>query len=263
MLLSISIGFVEISWNDVLDILVVAYIIYSIYKWIKGSAAINILLGLFTVYFIWKAVGLLEMNMLSELLGQFISVGMIALIIVFQQEIRKFLLMIGSTNYLNKSNLYKKLRNRNLEDRTTQIKCIAEACKNLSASKTGALIVLRMNNPLEETIRTGELIEGRISSALLQSIFHKNNPLHDGAVVMTANKIVAARCILPVSNSTHISDNLGLRHRAAFGISEQTDTIAVIVSEETGNISSCWKGELKEKMSSLELSNHLIENWNV
>lgn len=261
MFLVVNIGFVEISLSDVLDIILVGYLLYATYQWIKGTAAINIMLGLFTVFFIWKAVELLEMNMLSEILGQFISVGMIALIIVFQQEIRKFLLMLGSTNFLSRSNIYRKLRNRNLEDRTPQIKILAEACKNLSHKKTGALIVLKQNNPLDDISRTGEILDARISVALIESIFHKNHPLHDGAVVMTHNRLNAARCILPVSDSTTIGGNLGLRHRAAIGISEQTDALVVVVSEETGNISCCVRGELSEDISTLELSNKLMENW--
>ncbi|PQJ71885.1 MULTISPECIES: diadenylate cyclase CdaA [Polaribacter] len=230
--------FIEFSLLDVLDILLVATLLYYIYKLLKGTVAINIVIGIAFIFLIWKITQALKMEMLSGILGYLLSGGVIALIIVFQQEIRKFLLMIGTTNFTNKRSFLKQLKFLQTEissDVDTEI--ILESCKNLSKTKTGVLIVIERTNSLDFLINTGDRMNAVVNDAILQSIFYKNSPLHDGALIIRDNYIVATRVILPVSDSTKIPSRFGLRHRAAIGVSEKTDAVCLLVSEETGEIS--------------------------
>ncbi|MCI2229062.1 diadenylate cyclase CdaA [Polaribacter sp. MSW13] len=230
--------FIEFSLLDVLDILLVAILLYYIYKLLKGTVAINIVIGIAFIFLIWKITQALKMEMLSGILGYLLSGGVIALIIVFQQEIRKFLLMIGTTNFTNKRSFLKQLKFLQTEI-TTEIDTdvILEACKNLSKTKTGALIVIERTNSLDFLINTGDRMNASVNEAILQSIFYKNSPLHDGAIIIRDNFIVATRVVLPISDSTRIPARFGLRHRAAIGVSEKTDAACLLVSEETGEIS--------------------------
>ena len=253
-------SFIEIKFLDILDILLVALLLYELYNLLKGTVAINIFFGIVAFYLLWKLVTALDMEMLSEIFGAFISVGFIALIVVFQPEIRKFLLMLGTPGFI------KKKRHRLLFwkfDMGSAIQLdvdeIIDACRHMSETKTGALIVIANRSGLEQYVETGERIDARISDALLESIFFKNSPLHDGAVIIRNNKIVAARCILPVSSRPDIPGHFGLRHRSAVGLTEQSDAIAIIVSEETGNISYSVGGDLTEKVSSISLKNMILE----
>ncbi len=253
-------SFIEIKFLDILDILLVALLLYELYNLLKGTVAINIFFGIVAFYLLWKLVTALDMEMLSEIFGAFISVGFIALIVVFQPEIRKFLLMLGTPGFI------KKKRHRLLFwkfDVGSAIQLdvdeIIDACRHMSETKTGALIVIANRSGLEQHVETGERIDARISDALLESIFFKNSPLHDGAVIIRNNKIVAARCILPVSSRPDIPGHFGLRHRSAVGLTEQSDAIAIIVSEETGNISYSVGGDLTEKVSSISLKNMILE----
>ena len=239
--------FINIGFSDIIDILLVAFLIYSIYKLVKGTVAINIFFGLVTIFFIWKLVGMLQMKMLDEILGQFISVGVLALIIVFQQEIRSFLLMLGKVGRDNQGKLIfmkKVASHQNIE-----ISTITKSMKEMSKQLTGALIVIRRINELREVIDTGDEIDARLSSPLIESIFYKNNPLHDGAVIISNNKIIAARCVLPVSKKTDFPADYGLRHRAAAGLTQNTDALVLIVSEQTGNFAYSDKGELYTNVS--------------
>ena len=252
-------SFIEIKFLDILDILLVALLLYELYNLLKGTVAINIFFGIVAFYLLWKLVTALDMEMLSEIFGAFISVGFIALIVVFQPEIRKFLLMLGTPGFI------KKKRHRLLFwkfDVGSAIQLdvdeIIDACRHMSETKTGALIVIANRSGLEQHVETGERIDARISDALLESIFFKNSPLHDGAVIIRNNKIVAARCILPVSSRPDIPGHFGLRHRSAVGLTEQSDAIAIIVSEETGNISYSVGGDLTEKVSSISLKNMIL-----
>lgn len=254
--------FINIGISDVIDILLVAYLIYVIYKLVKGTVAINIFVGLVSIYFIWKLVQMLQMRMLSEILGQFISVGVIALIIVFQQEIRSFLLLLGKLSFGRGrygSTLFGKLKASSTEG--LDIDAIISSCVNMSETLTGALIVITRNNELSEVLESGEEINARISSPLIESIFYKNNPLHDGALIITDNKIIAARCVLPVTKNTHFPADYGLRHRAAMGISESTDAFTIIVSEQTGKYAYTDKGELHTKVSAIELKEKLQKEF--
>ncbi|WP_298763226.1 diadenylate cyclase CdaA [uncultured Polaribacter sp.] len=230
--------FIEFSLLDVLDILLVATLLYYTYKLLKGTVAINIVIGIAFIFLIWKITQALKMEMLSGILGYLLSGGVIALIIVFQQEIRKFLLMIGTTNFTNKRNFLKQLKFLQTEiNSEIDTETILEACKKMATSKTGALIVIERTNSLDFLINTGDKMNALLNEALLESIFYKNSPLHDGALIIRDNNIVATRVILPISDSTKIPARFGLRHRAAIGVSEKTDAVCLLVSEETGEIS--------------------------
>ena len=233
---------------DVIDIILVAILLYYLYKLVKGTAAINIVIGIVIIYLIWKLTDILEMNILSNLLGQFISVGVFALIVVFQQEIRKFLLMLGSNNLTNNKlyfkyiNIFKAARESNEMD----IDEFFKGCEKLVKSKTGALFIIERNNSLDFIRNTGDNLYLEISSPIIESIFYKNSPLHDGAVILDGNFITAARVVLPVSENKNIDSRLGLRHRAAFGITEKTDAIAIVISEENSQITFVKNGEIFE-----------------
>ena len=241
-----KLNFLLPDFVDVIDIILVAILLYYVYKLVKGTAAINILIGIIIIYLIWKLTDILEMNILSNLLGQFISVGVFALIVVFQQEIRKFLLMLGSNNLTNNKlyfkyiNIFKPSREIN----QMNIDEFLKSCQKLVKSKTGALFIIERNNSLDFIKNTGDNLYLEISSPIIESIFFKNSPLHHGAVIIDGNFITAARVILPVSENKNINSRLGLRHRAAFGITEKTDAIAIVISEENGKITFIKNGEI-------------------
>ena len=238
--------FIEFSLLDALDILLVAILLYYIYKLLKGTVAINIVIGIALIFIIWKITQALRMEMLSGILGYLLSGGVIALIIVFQQEIRKFLLMIGTTNFTNKRNFLKQLKFLQTEiSSEIDTDIILDACKNLSKTKTGALIVIERTNSLDFLINSGDQMNALVNEAILQSIFYKNSPLHDGALIIRDNFIVATRVVLPISDSTRIPSRFGLRHRAAIGVSEKTDAVCLLVSEETGEISYIKDGNFE------------------
>ncbi|MEO1012051.1 MAG: diadenylate cyclase [Bacteroidota bacterium] len=240
-----SLKFIDFKITDVLDIILVAILLYYIYKLVRGSVAINIFIGIVIVWAFWKLTELLGMEMISSMVGAFMQVGLIALIIVFQQEIRKFLLMIGSTNFANKRNFVKHFKFLRRDGLTTNmdVDAILGACEKMSETKTGAIIVIGRNNSLDFVKSTGDVMYIEVNQPILESIFYKNSPLHDGATVIENNHIVATRVILPVSNERNIPLRFGLRHRAAVGISEKTDALALVVSEETGTISYLKNGE--------------------
>ena len=238
-------AFITIRWLDVIDVLLVALLLYQLYNLIKGTGTINIFLGIIAIYLVWMLVKAFEMELLSEILGQFISVGMIALIIVFQQEIRHFLLVLGSPNFLKKgSKSFLNIKWQLNQTEKLDIEPIISACESMASSKTGALIVIARNNELKSFVETGEQINADISKQLLENIFFKNSPLHDGAVIISENRIKAARCLLPVSEKTDIPSFVGLRHRAAAGVTEDSDALSIIVSEQRGEISIAENGSL-------------------
>jgi len=236
--------FLEFSFLDLVDITLVALLLYYIYRLVKGTVAINIFIGIVVIYLIWELTKALHMDVLSGILGKFISVGVFALIVVFQQEIRKFLLMIGSTKFFTDSKL---LQNFNfLQTKlksTTDVDAILTACIKLATTKTGVLLVIERKNNLDFVKSTGDEMNIAITLPILESIFYKNSPLHDGAAIIEGNNITATRVILPVSNNQNIPNRFGLRHRAAIGVTEKTDALALIVSEETGQISYIKNGE--------------------
>jgi uncharacterized protein (TIGR00159 family) len=250
-------GLLHFSVIDVVDILLVAVIIYVVFKLVKNTNAIRIFLGIFVIYIIWQVVELLQMRLLADILGKFISVGVLALVVVFQPEIRRFLLLLGSQPFkdTSKLNLFKHFSAR--KKSLLQIDPVVQACSRMAQTKTGALIVFGRGGDLSDIIETGEAINSTLSSALLETIFFKNTPLHDGAVVVNGNKIVAARCILPVSSNPNIASNLGLRHRSALGLTELTDAVAIVVSEQTGSISLVDGGNIHYNISATELRENL------
>lgn len=253
--------FITIRFLDILDIVLVAILLFQVYRLIKGTVAFNIVIGMFSLYLLWLVVRALNMELLGSIMGQFIGVGVLALIVVFHPEIRKFLVFIG-TNYnvnrvLSLDKLFGTGKSKTINQQ--QIDNIVDACVSMAKSKTGALIVVAGNSELTDQIITGEKLNAKISSILIRTIFFKNSPLHDGAVVIKGNKITAAGCILPLTQK-ELDKALGLRHRAAVGITEITDAICIIVSEERGSISVAKGGEIKRRVSKEALTTILGEN---
>lgn len=241
---------------DIIDVVLVAILLYYVYKLVKGTVAINIFVGIVIMYLIWKLTQALQMQLLSNILGSFLSVGMFALIVVFQQEIRKFLLMIGSANFGNRRKFFKQLKFLKTEGQTlTDVDTIIAACNKMSLSKTGALIVLERNNNLDFLVTTGDKMNIKVTQPIIESIFFKNSPLHDGAIIIDNNIVKATRVILPVNNEKNIPSRFGLRHRAAIGITEKTDALAIVVSEETGQISYFNNAEFIPFNDTQELAN--------
>jgi uncharacterized protein (TIGR00159 family) len=246
---------------DVLDIILVASLLYYAYKLLKGTVAINIFIGIILIYLVWRITVLLDMELLSSIIGGFMSVGIIALIVVFQPEIRKFLLMVGSTNLSKKGSFLEKIKffkNQKLERDTTDIVSVMLACNNMSQSKTGALIVIERSNNLNFLEDSGDEMNIMVTQPILESIFFKNSPLHDGAIIISNNFIKATRVVLPINNQSKISVKYGLRHRAAVSITEKTDAVAIVVSEENGKISYIKNGKFIEFVS-VENLTKLIE----
>lgn len=251
--------FIKIKPLDLVDIFLVAVLLYFIYNLIKGTAAFNIFIGIFAIFILWQTVKALEMNLLSSILEQLISVGVIALIIIFQPEIRQFLLFLGTPKFINKQRranwLVRWLQDVNRIESLGEheINEIITACENMAASKTGALIVITQKSDLPGIVETGDHLDSYINSRLIENIFFKNSPLHDGALVISNNRIRAVRCILPITKNTDFPPHLGLRHRASVGITEHSDAVALIVSEETGSISFCKEGKISYNINSTKL----------
>jgi uncharacterized protein (TIGR00159 family) len=237
--LEILTDLLDFSILDIIDITLVALLLYYIYKLIRGTVAINIFIGIVIFYLFFVLFDALEMRMLTKILGGFMSVGIIALIVVFQPEIRKFLLMLGSTNFSKKSAFlgrFQFLKTSVRKNNTSAIAIVKSATK-MASTKTGALMILERNNNLDFLIDTGDQMNIEVTQPILESIFFKNSPLHDGAIIISNNIIKATRVILPISNQKDIPSHFGLRHRAAIGITEKTDALAIVVSEESGQIS--------------------------
>lgn len=252
-------SFIHISLVDAIDIFLVAFLFYQIYMLIRGTAAINIFIGIFLLYVIWLVVRALNMEMLSTILGQIIGVGALALIIVFQQEVRKFLLYIGTRYLSNRTFSFERMFSPKIDQVKIRqdIETLAKACKNMSDTKTGALVVIGQHSNLQIYIDTGDVVDSVIDARLIETIFFKNTPLHDGAMIISEGRIVAARCVLPVTERLDVPAHYGLRHRAAMGISEHTDAVVLVVSEETGKISFVEKGIISSGLSTIELKQTL------
>ncbi len=255
-----KIAFMEISWVDIIDIVLVSILLLQAYKLIKGSVAIKVFVGFLSLYLIFLVVRAAQMELLTSILGQFMGVGVIAVIILFQQEIRKFLLIIGRTTAFDREDLFKTIGGL-LKSGADKMNFtpIIEACKTMGGSNTGALIVMSKNSGLKFYAESGDPIDAIVSKRLLISIFNKYSPLHDGAAIIYKNRIVAARCILPVTEQTEIPAQFGLRHRAAIGMSEITDSLILVVSEETGQITTVRNGYADHNLSPQELRVKLNE----
>ena len=243
-----------------MDISLVGILMYQVYKLIKGSIAVNIFLGILALYLMYLIVRAAQMELLATILGQFMGVGVLAMIILFQPEIRKFLLMVGRTTELNRDNFFKSLvnwRNRHHED--FDIHQVIDAAKTLKASRTGALIVFSREAELKSYIETGDSLDAEVSKRLLISIFNKHTPLHDGAVIIYKGRIKSARCVLPVSENDHLPTHFGLRHRSAIGMSEVTDTLVMAISEETGRLILARNGKFLRAMKLWQVEQKILQ----
>ncbi len=244
--LLLNIGFLHVTLIDLLDILMVAGIIYMLFKWLKDSAAINIFIAIVTLLILRVVVDAINMRMMSALLGTVIDVGAVAIIVIFQPEIRHFLSNLGRKTLASNDNSWinKLLGRSSSKLAASAVDEIAAACFEMGEDKVGALIVITDKDPLEDIITTGDRIDANIRKPLIENIFFKNSPLHDGAMVINSGRIVAARCTLPITEKTNIPPRYGMRHKAAIGISEQTDASVIVVSEQTGKVSFVKDGKL-------------------
>lgn len=254
-----KIGFLDVTWVDFIDIAIVSVLLYQVYKLIRGSIAVNIFLGILALYLVYLIVRAAQMELLATILGQFMGVGVLAIIILFQPEIRKFLLVIGrSTEF--RENFFKNLSNwRNQYHDDFDIGEVIEAAKTLKATRTGALIVFSRDTELRFYIETGEALDAEVTRGLLLSIFVKKSPLHDGAVVIYKGRIKAARCVLPVSENDNLPEHYGLRHRSAIGMSENTDTLVMAISEETGRLILARNGKYVRGLKLKQVERKILE----
>lgn len=255
--------FIHFGITDAIDILLVAIILYLLYNMVKGTSAVNIFIGLALIYVVWIVTKAFELKLLSSLMGKFVNVGVIAIMVVFQQEIRKFLLYIGSNEFIrsrNWRNILKFNINKAEEGIELDVDELITACFNMSETKTGALIIISRKSDLKFYINSGEKVDSALTSRMLENIFFKNSPLHDGAVIIINNRIVAARCVLPVTEKENFPANYGMRHRAAVGITETTDAIAISVSEQTGAVSLTTHGEINAGLTREKLRFLLEKN---
>ena len=239
-----------IRWIDLIDIGLVALLLFQVYKLVRGTVAVNIFYGIFLIYMLWLIVRALNMQLLGSILGQVIGLGLIALLIVFQQEVRRFLLVLGTRYFRNGKMSFDHLfQLDNQRSSGWDFETIILACERLSKSKTGALLVMAKKSELRAFAETGCALDANISAEIIETVFRKESPLHDGGMILVRNRISAARCVLPVSDNPSIPVGLGLRHRAAVGMSESSDSFVIVVSEESGNISYANQGELVRKVN--------------
>jgi len=257
-------GFLELSLTDILDILLLALIIFIVFRWIKGSSAMSIFVAIISLYLIRVIVSAFNMRMMTVLMETVLDVGVLALIVIFQPEIRKFLIRLGN-RYMNSTQgkeLFNRIFGRKGSNITMgeEVNDLTEACRRMSEDKTGALIVIAHSTPLDEIISTGDRIDASIHRRLIMNLFFKNSPLHDGALVISGGRIVAARCTLPITEKTDIPANYGMRHKAAIGITEESDADVVMVSEETGRISFVKGGSVTTIQNINELKLLLTES---
>lgn len=251
------INFLHFGWIDAADVLLVTVLLYQLYKLLRGSVALNVALGLVSFYLLYLVVKATGMELLTKILGQFMSVGVLASIILFQQEIRRFLLSVGKATALERVRGWS--WGRPAEAAPLAVGPFVEAAKSLSNKYTGALICFTQASDLTPFAESGDRLDAEISKRLLLSIFNKTSPLHDGAVIVANGRLRAARCILPVSERPDVPASLGLRHRAAIGLSEITDAVVLVVSEETGAMSLVRHGEVHRNLSTSELRARLSE----
>lgn len=259
MIFLFRIGFLDVTWVDLVDITIVSILLYQVYKLIRGSIAVNIFLGILALYLVYLIVRAAQMELLATILGQFMGVGVLAIIILFQPEIRKFLLVIGrSTEF--KENFFKNLATwRHQYHDDFDIHQVIEAAKTLKATKTGALLVFSRDTELKFYIETGDALDAEVTKGLLLSIFNKNSPLHDGAAIIYKGRIKAARCVLPVSENDNLPSHYGLRHRSAIGMSESTDTLVMAISEETGRLILARNGKFIRGLRLKQVEKKILE----
>ncbi len=262
MLNQFFILFISFGITDAIDILLVAIMLYQLYKMVKGTAAVNVFIGLALIYVVWIIVRAFELKLLGSILGKFINVGVIAVMVVFQQEIRKFLLYIGSNEFIKNKNWRTILSFSSQSAVSSRFvldaDAVINACFSMSESKTGALIIVSRKSDLKFYVNTGEMVDSALTDKMLENIFYKNSPMHDGAVIIKDNRIIAARCVLPVTENENFPSHFGMRHRAAVGLTETTDALAITVSEQTGNVSLTVNGEINSNLNRDKLR-YLIE----
>lgn len=259
MIFLFKIGFLEVSWVDLVDIGMVSILLYQVYKLIRGSIAVNIFLGILALYFIYLIVRAAQMELLATILGQFMGVGVLAMIVLFQPEIRKFLLVIGRgtefrENFLKTISTWKSDYQEDFD-----IHDIIDACKSLKATKTGALMVFSRDTELKFYAETGDLLDATVNKRLLLTLFNKTTPLHDGAIIIYKGRIKAARCVLPVSENDHLPPHFGLRHRAAVGMSENTDTLVLAISEESGRLILARNGKYLRALKLKQVEQKILQ----
>jgi diadenylate cyclase len=260
----IDIGIIELRLLDIVDILIVAYLMYLIYKLLRGTIAFNIFIGVLLLYLVWWIVGVLDMQLLSLLLGRFVAFGVIILIIIFQPEVRRFLVFLGNSTLKGRFGVFERIFNQQSrldavqEQRVNEIK---RAILKFQEKKTGALIVLMNGRDPEMFSGNGVRLNAYISQSLLESIFNKNSPLHDGAVIISKEKIYSAGTVLPISNNPDLPKDIGLRHRSALGLTESTITAVFVVSEERGEISYAFEGKIYRKISEQQLLEKITKHY--
>jgi len=256
--------FFEFGLKDIIDILLVALMLYYIYRLMRDSRSLNVFIGILVFVVVWIFVSqVLEMRLMGTILDRLVSVGVIALIVLFQEDIRKVLYNLGAHQRMRRlAELFtsQKSRDRKKSNVKRDIMPVVMACMNMGRGKVGALIVFERSMPLDDVVSTGDRIDANINQRLIENIFFKNSPLHDGALIISEHRIKAAACILPVSHDLDIPKELGLRHRSAMGISQESDALAVVVSEETGSISVAVHGEFRLRLSAEELESILTKN---
>ena len=251
--------FFEFGIKDIIDIVLVALMLFYIYRLMKESRSLNVFMGILIFVVLWLVVSqVLEMKLLGSIMDKLVSVGVIALIILFQEDIRKFLYNLGAHQRVQTlRRLFINNDKQNQEQIKQTIMPIVMSCLSMSKKKVGALIVIQRGTPLDDIVATGERLDASINQRLIENIFFKNSPLHDGAMVIVHDRIRAAGCILPVSHDLHIPKELGLRHRAALGITHESDCIAIVVSEETGGISIAIRNEFQLRLTAEKLESIL------
>ena len=247
---------ISFGLKDVIDILIIAVLLFYIYKMMKSSGTLSLFYGVLIFFVLWVlASEIFDMRLTGSILDKFMGIGLIVLVVIFQDQIKRFLIDIGSHGRVK---YFKRLfKHDSPETRREDIIAVVYSCMSMSKTKTGALIVLQRKVPLINYENTGDMIDADVNVRLIENIFFKNSPLHDGAMIIADNKIKSVGCILPVSHDMDIPKSLGLRHRAALGMSQATDAVCVVVSEETGNISVAMDGEFKIKLSAPELEHTL------
>ena len=256
----IKIDFLEIGFWDIIDILLVGILFYKLYQLLRGSFAFTIFIGFLVIYLLSLIVHELGMGLLANLLNQFIGAGIILLAIVFQQELRRFLFYIGKGSGIGNDGLWRRILNRNINDKTQKSKSkeeLLKAINNMANNKVGALLVFADESEKLYFANTGVALNAEISSKIVESIFAKNSPLHDGALIIANQRILAAGCILPVSENTDLPKRIGMRHRAAVGLTENLDAQVIVISEERGKISHAHNGQIKLNLTPKALNDAL------
>ena len=253
--------FFDFSIKDIIDIVLVALMLYYIYRLMKESRSLNVFIGIMVFVIVWLFVSqVLEMRLLGSIMDKLVSVGVIGLIVLFKDEIRHFLYELGERQRVKKiADFFFHRGDKDKQEDKETIMPIVWACMDMAKGKVGALIVIERATPLDDIVQTGETIDANVNKLLIENIFFKNSPLHDGAMVISKRRIKAAGCILPVSHNMDIPKELGLRHRAALGISQASDAIAVVVSEETGRISVAIRGNFRLRLSAEDLESLLAK----